>query len=119
MGGQVVPPTAFDIEPMWRNFFENAGLVQFIHRSVGYVLLAFGLFVWVRARRSANAQTRFAFNAVAAMMVVQMLLGIMTVLYLAPLSLALLHQVGAVVLFALILRARFLSHYPISQTVRG
>ena len=119
MGGQFVPPTAFDIEPMWRNFFENAGLVQFIHRIVGYVLFAFGLFVWSRARRSANAQTRFAFNTVAAMMVVQMLLGIMTVLYLAPLSLALLHQVGAVALFALILRARFLSHYPMSQSVRG
>ena len=64
-------------------------------------------------------EPRFAFNAVAAMMVVQMLLGIMTVLYLAPLSLALLHQVGAVALFALILRARFLSHYPTSQSVRG
>ena len=119
MGGQVFPPTAFDITPLWRNFFENAGLVQFIHRSTGYLLFAFAVVVWLKARRSANAQTRFAFNAVMAMMVVQMLIGIMTVLYSAPWTLAILHQFGAVVAFALILRARFLAQYPLKQSVRG
>ncbi len=119
MGGQVLPPTAFDIEPMWRNFFENAGLVQFIHRTMGYLLFAFGVVVWLRARSSANLRTRFAFNAMMAMMVVQMGIGIMTVLYSAPLTLALLHQLGAVVLYVLILRARFLAQYPLSQSVRA
>ena len=119
MGGQILPPTAFDLTPVWRNFFENAGLVQFIHRVTGYLLFAFALVVWLRARRSANGQTRFAFNAVMAMMVVQMLIGIMTVLYMAPWQIAILHQFGAVVLFALILRARFLAQYPLKQSVRG
>ena len=119
MGGQVIPPTAFDIEPVWRNFFENAGLVQFIHRTAGYLLFAFAVVVWLRARKSANGQTRFAFNAMMAMMVVQMVIGVMTVLYSAPLTLAILHQFGAVVLFVLILRARFLSQYPLSQSVRA
>ena len=119
MGGQVFPPTAFDIEPLWRNFFENAGLVQFIHRVAGYLLFAFGVVVWLRARKSANGQTRFAFNAMMAMMVLQVLIGIMTVLYSAPLALAILHQFGAVVLYVLILRARFVAQYPLSQSVRG
>ena len=119
MGGQIVPPTAFDIEPLWRNFFENAGLVQFIHRVAGYLLFAFAIVVWLKARRSANGQTRFAFNAVMAMMVVQIAIGIMTVLYSAPLLLAILHQFGAVVLYVLILRARFLAQYPLTQSVRG
>ena len=119
MGGQILPPTAFDLTPVWRNFFENAGPVQFIHRVTGYLLFAFAIVVWLRARRSANGQTRFAFNAVMAMMVVQMLIGIMTVLYMAPWQIAILHQFGAVVLFALILRARFLAQYPLKQSVRG
>ena len=119
MGGQVIPPTAFDIEPVWRNFFENAGLVQFIHRTAGYLLFAFGIVVWLRARKSANGHTRFAFNAMMAMMVVQMLIGVMTVLYSAPLTLAILHQFGAVVLYVLILRARFLAQYPLTQSVRA
>ena len=119
MAGQIFPPAAFDLAPAWRNFFESAGLVQFMHRVVGYLLLAFAVFVWLRARRSALAQTRFAFNLVFAMMVLQMILGIMTILYIAPLGLAILHQIGAVAMFVLILRARFLAQYPISQSVRG
>ncbi|MDJ1016056.1 MAG: COX15/CtaA family protein [Paracoccaceae bacterium] len=119
MGGAILPPTAFDIEPLWRNFFENAGLVQFMHRVAGYLLFAFGFVVWLRVRRSANAETRFAFSAMMAMMVVQMGIGIMTVLYSAPWHIAILHQFGAVVLYVLILRARFLAQYPLTQSVRS
>ena len=119
MGGAFVPPTAFDLEPLWRNFFENAGLVQFIHRVTAYLLFIFGIIVWRRSRGSGNGETRFAFNAVLAMMVVQMVIGIMTVLYSAPWQLAILHQFGAVLLYVAILRARFLAQYPRSQSVRG
>ncbi len=119
MGGAFVPPTAFDLEPLWRNFFENAGLVQFIHRVTAYLLFIFGVVVWWRSRESGNGETRFAFNAVLAMMVVQMVIGVMTVLYSAPWQLAILHQFGAVLLYVAILRARFLAQYPRSQSVRG
>ncbi len=119
MGGQVFPPNAFDLEPLWRNFFENAGLVQFIHRITGYLLFAFSVAVWVRSRRSGNIRTRTAITLAFAMLVLQMVLGIMTVLYSAPWGLAILHQFGAVVLWTLILRARFLTQYPLPQSVRG
>ncbi|MEM9850986.1 MAG: heme A synthase [Pseudomonadota bacterium] len=117
MAGQVFPSNAFDLSPAWRNFFENAGLVQFIHRASGYLLFVFGVVVWLRARRSGNAQTRFAFNAVFAMMLLQMVIGIVTVLYAAPLHIAIVHQFGAVVLWVLILRGRFLAGYPPVQLV--
>ncbi len=119
MGGEWLPPEPLALTPVWRNFFEDAGLVQFIHRTAGYLLFLFGIVVWFRARRSANTRTRTAFNAVMAMMVLQMLLGIATVLYIAPWHLAILHQFGAVLLFTLILRARFLAQYPLTQSVRG
>ncbi len=118
MAGQFFPPAAFDLEPAWRNFMENAGLVQFMHRMAGYLLLALGIAFWLRARRSGNRATRGAFAAVLAMLVLQLLLGIVTVLYVAPLELAILHQLGAVLLFFLILRARFLASYPLDQSVR-
>jgi cytochrome c oxidase assembly protein subunit 15 len=53
------------------------------------------------------------------MLTVQMAIGIVTVLYAAPWQIAILHQFGAVVLWALILRARFLARYPLPQSVRG
>lgn len=119
MAGGFLPPQPFDLMPLWRNFFEDAGLVQFMHRLAGYFLFAYGIFVWTRARRFANDQTRFTFNAVLAVMTLQMVLGIVTVLYSAPWPLAITHQLGAVILWALILRGRFLAQYPRAQSIRG
>ena len=119
MGSGFFPPEPFQITPVWRNFFEDAGLVQFIHRMSGYLLFAFGIVVWLRGRRSANGQTRFAFNVVLAVLVLQMLIGIVTVLTSAPWQIAIVHQLTAVVLFVLILRARYLSRYPLRQSIRG
>ncbi|MFT6074360.1 MAG: cytochrome c oxidase assembly protein subunit 15 [Yoonia sp.] len=119
MAGGFFPPEPFGLSPVWRNLFEDAGLVQFMHRLAGYGLFAYGIYVWSRARRSANTQTRFAFNGMLAVMVLQMVLGIVTVLYSAPWQIAIVHQLGAVVLWALILRGRFLAQYPRAQSVRG
>ncbi len=118
-GASFVPPDPFLIEPLWRNFFEDAGLVQFIHRMSAYGLFAFAVFVWLRARKSANGHTRFGFNVVIAVMTVQMIIGIVTVLYSAPANIAIIHQFVAVVLWVFILRARYLLRYPIPQTIRG
>ena len=112
-------PARLPLQPVWRNFFENEALVQFLHRMAGYLLLIFGVVVWARSRRSPNGDTRFRFNAVLAMLLVQMLLGIVTVMYGAPWHIAILHQVGAVILWVLILRARFGAGYPRAQSVRG
>ena len=119
MGGGFMPPTMMDLTPWWRNFFENAGTVQFIHRVSGYLLVVFAVLVWLRARRSAHVVTRGAFNAAFAVLGLQIVLGIMTVIYAAPWYLAIAHQFLAVVLWVLILRARFLSRYPIVGSLRG
>ncbi|WP_424984584.1 heme A synthase [Microbulbifer sp. S227A] len=119
MGGQLIPPNPFLFEPLWRNFFENPGLVQFIHRVTGYLLFLFAIVVWLRGRQSAHAATRFAFNAAFAALSLQVVLGIVTVLYGAPWQVAILHQLAAVLVWTLILRARFLSAYPVATSVRG
>jgi cytochrome c oxidase assembly protein subunit 15 len=118
MGDGFFPPYPFDLEPVWRNFFENAGLVQFIHRMSGYLLFAFGVVVWLRGRRSAYLATRGAFHQVMAMLVVQMALGIAAVLTSAHVHVAITHQIGAVILWVLILRARHLSQYPVAGSIR-
>lgn len=92
--------------------------MQFIHRVSGYLLLAFGVVVWLRGRGSAHPRTRFAFNAVFAALLLQMVLGIVTVLYAAPWQIAILHQLMAVCLWVLILRARYLSGYPIATSIK-
>ncbi len=118
MAGQFLPPEPFEITPLWRNFFETASLVQFMHRMVGYALLAYGIFAWARGRRSAHAGTRMAFNAALAALVVQVALGITTVLYAAQLHVAITHQLVAVLTWVLILRARFMAGYPVADSIR-
>ena len=54
-----------------------------------------------------------------AAMVVQIVLGIVTVLYAAPLHIAIFHQILAVVLWVLILHVRYLSAYPVATSIRG
>ena len=119
MAGAFLPPGLFDLSPFWSNFFENAGLVQFIHRMVGYLVLIFAFVVWRRSRASGNAATKRAFDWAMVAVFGQVVLGIGTVLYAAPVSLALVHQLGAVAAITLILRARFLAQYPQTQAIRA
>ena len=52
-----------------------------------------------------------------AMLLVQLALGVLTVMHGAPLPLAIVHQLGAVALFTLIVRARFAALYPKAQRI--
>jgi len=120
MNGQFFPADAFYVpgRPVWAAFFENPGLVQFIHRMSGYLLFAFGVVVWLRGRQSVHRATRAAFHSVMAMLVAQMALGIAAVLTAAHPHVAITHQIGAVILWVLVIRARHLSQYPIAGSIR-
>ncbi|HBZ44341.1 MAG TPA: heme A synthase [Maritimibacter sp.] len=119
MAGQVFPPEAFSIEPVWRNFFENPGLVQFMHRVVGYLLALFAIGAFFRGRKGATKGVRVAFMLASAMVLLQMVLGIITVLNAAMLHIAITHQAGAILTWSLIILARFRAGYPQAQSVRG
>ena len=122
MGETFFPADAFYLPgggPAVLAFFENAGLVQFVHRMTGYLVVLFAVFVWWRGRASAHAATRHAVGWMAALAFGQVVLGIVTVLHAAPLHLGLIHQLGAVVLWVLILRARHRALYPLVQSVRA
>jgi cytochrome c oxidase assembly protein subunit 15 len=84
----------------------------------GYVLFAFGAFVWWHARASASDAVRLGFHFVMGMMLVQMVLGIVTVMHSAPWNLAILHQLGAILLWVFCLQARFRTGYPVFVSLR-
>ncbi|WP_108501199.1 heme A synthase [Paracoccus indicus] len=119
MGGEWIPSAIWDGTLGWRNFFENPALVQFIHRMTGYLVAIFAVVVWMRSRKSPHKVTRGAFTVMIVAVAAQVGLGIMNVIHASPLDLALSHQVGAVVLFSLILRARHHARYPIETSIRG
>ena len=119
MGGKFIPDEFWKPDLGIRNFFENAGFVQFIHRMAGYILFAYSIYAWLQGRKSAHTKTQSAFTAVFILLLFQVALGIVTVFYGAPWEIAIVHQLAAVAVFVTVLRARFLCNYPIIQSVRG
>ncbi len=117
MDGRFVPSGAMSLEPAWRNFFENAGMVQFIHRVWAYALVLLAALAWWSARGAAVGAVRRGIDWVALGLFGQMVLGIATVIYGAPWHIAIVHQLGAVAVFVLALRARFLVLYPPEQKI--
>jgi len=108
MHGKLVPDGITALEPWWVNLFENIATVQFDHRLLAYLLCLIIPFYWWKSRRHPlDAGTRLHFNLLLAMLVVQVTLGILTVMYVVPVALAAAHQAGALVLFTL---AVLLSH---------
>lgn len=104
--GAFIPASArlFFEEPWWRNFFDNALTVQFSHRMIAYALLvltAFHAFDAVRSR-AGSVIIRNAFWLAAAMLL-QAVIGIVTLLNQVPIDLGLAHQATAIVVLALAL----------------
>jgi heme a synthase len=93
MDGQLVPNGLLIMEPFWRNFFENAMTVQFDHRLIAYAIAVLvASFAYV-VRTNASV---LLLVAVAG----QVGLGIWTLLWQVPLPLGLIHQAGAMIVFA-------------------
>ena len=117
MNGSWIPDDLFEYEPLITNFFENAGLVQFNHRLTAYLLFVVVSIIWWNNRRSPYSKIRIASNYLMIIVVVQMLLGIVTVLYSAPLSLASLHQFTAILFILAFINLFFKTYYPVNQKI--
>ena len=108
MDGRWVPEAMFLLEPLWRNFFENMATVQFDHRLLATLTFLAITAFWVTARRSITTpQSRAGMHLLLAAVILQVTLGISTLLLYVPVALAAAHQAGALVLLTVIL---FLNH---------
>ncbi len=97
MDGRFIPSGYWFQSPWWRNLFENAAAIQFNHRMLAYALL--GLFVALAFTYRRNAMLRTPIIFLALLLCWQIGLGIWTLLAVAPLNLALLHQFSSVLVF--------------------
>lgn len=104
MDGRLAPPLRdlFAATPAIENFVDNVALVQFNHRLVAYLVVGFAIAHAIMARRryAGSAIARRA-AAVGGLALVQMGLGILTLILVVPLWAGLLHQVVAMLLLAM------------------
>jgi len=89
-------------QPVWRNFFENTLTVQFDHRMMAYTLGVVALLHALDASRGKIASpAKAGALALAAALILQIALGIWTLLEQAPIMLALAHQAAALIVLTL------------------
>ena len=107
MGGRYVPSDAIDpnLVPFYRNFFEHTSLVQFEHRNLAYLTWTSSALFWLMCRRYGafgmlSPAIQKASGLVFGMASVQVALGISTLLYYVPTSLAATHQGGSLALLS-------------------
>lgn len=104
MNGHLIPPGMGAFQPLWLNALENPVTVQFIHRCLALTTFAVVAGLWLSWRRVELVPAqRLALNALAAMTLLQVSLGIATLLYHVPVALGTLHQGGAVLLLSAVL----------------
>jgi len=118
--GAIVPPLErlWFLQPAWRNVFENTLTVQFNHRMVAYTIWILVVLHAFDARRAPHA--RRSAVVLAAGVTLQAGLGVVTLLYQAPLGLALAHQVLSVLVLTIaVVHAERLSHRAIIYAQRA
>jgi cytochrome c oxidase assembly protein subunit 15 len=116
MFGTLIPSGLFSGEPSWiSNLFATAATVHFVHRWFSFVVLGGAVLVYylLRTRHAPDVLQKYSI-AVIVLSSLQILLGIGVILLHVPLSLALVHQGNAILLFA----AAFLLHHRLREQRR-
>jgi cytochrome c oxidase assembly protein subunit 15 len=118
MGGLWVPSDAYTIYPVWRDIFENPTTAQFHHRILAMSSLGAIIGTWFNGiKLFSSAQLtvgRYLLHSFAGAAMLQVSLGIGTLLYVVPIPLATAHQAGSLTLLTV---AVTLLHY-IKRVVR-
>jgi len=116
MGAGLVPAEYGQLQPAWKNFFENPSAVQFNHRCVAIVTLVVAVLLWARLRRAGDERLARRMGYVLAAALLQMALGVATLLLSVPVWLGVAHQGGMLVLLTAALLALHAS--PRGEAVR-
>ncbi|WP_299094539.1 COX15/CtaA family protein [Winogradskyella sp.] len=100
--GKFIHETVYtEQNPTYLNFLEGKSGVQFVHRTLAYVVVIFILSIWYKATR--NDISKWQSKGVNSLLIVvgiQFLLGVLTLLLAVPVWLGVLHQVVAFILLS-------------------
>jgi len=108
MGDYWIPPDVTALEPWWRNVFENLATVQLDHRILAFTTFTLIIVFWFRIpKQNLPARAKKGVNALLHTGILQVALGITTLLLVVPIPLAAAHQAVAMLLFTV---ALFLCH---------
>jgi len=107
MGETFLPKDLFVFDPWIKNFFENVVTIQFTHRLLTTLIFISVIGFWFRTlKQDLPVRTRIVLHCLLAAVILQVTLGISTLLLVVPVPLAAAHQAGALILLTAMLWAR-------------
>jgi cytochrome c oxidase assembly protein subunit 15 len=99
--GKFMHETVYIFEPFYKNLIENPSGIQFIHRTFAYIVVIFILIIWYQAKKMTLTKFQnIAVDSLFGLVVLQFLLGVLTIIYAVPLWLGIAHQIGAFLLLS-------------------
>ena len=108
MGDSFIPAGLYSMSPGWLAAFEDITTIQFNHRIFAYVIVALVLTFAAKALKSdIQGPVKIGLFFMLGFLVLQVTLGISTLIFYVPVPVAAAHQVGAV---ALLSASLFVSH---------
>ena len=78
--------------------FSDPSLVQFMHRNLAYIIFVFYLFIMIKIYKNKFSSLYFSINLVGLFLIIQIALGIFTLIYGAQIVLASMHQISSIFL---------------------
>ncbi len=101
MGDEWMPEQVTMKETIFANAFENPSGIQFVHRTLAIIVVAFVTFIYWKSRKlNLIPQQKLGANLILIGVFIQFTLGVLTLIYHVPIVLGALHQTGAFFLFA-------------------
>lgn len=100
--GKIIHETVWTEQPtLFKNLTEGKSGVQFVHRTLAYVVVGLMLFLYFKSRKyNLNNLQQKAVTTLVLFVGLQFLLGIFTLIYQVPLWLGLAHQMMAFLLLS-------------------
>jgi cytochrome c oxidase assembly protein subunit 15 len=114
MGDSFIPAGLYAMSPAWLSAFENITTIQFNHRMFAYFIAVFlVVFSVVALRKKISNKVRIGIYSMLFLLLVQITLGISTLIFYVPVAIAAAHQIGAV---ALLTATLFVSHSLVNKS---
>ena len=78
--------------------FSDPSLVQFMHRNLAYIILIFYLIIFINIYKNKLTKFFYIINFLGLLLLIQIILGILTLLFDAQIILASMHQISSIFL---------------------
>ena len=101
MNEKWIAESVYAITPIWKNFTEGLAGIQFVHRTLAFIILILVIYFYRSAKKiNLEKKDMYAVNTVSIIVLLQIFFGILALINSVPIWLGSIHQILAFLLLA-------------------